>query len=162
LWVDALARLTVVLTIAANVKIMAAMTRKSIQVSAILLRRRAMARGLLVMLSMIASQNVLQTNYEGTFAPIPDLSARTRSPVEAKLRNIRDGRRKGFGVAADERAERRRKFQLMWRFTAVTTETIQRLKNLEDRLQGACVRNFLDQQSSVRRFLKCVLCSAAC
>jgi hypothetical protein len=49
----------------------------------------------------------------------------------------------------------------LWNFTTVTTETIQRLKNLEDRLQGACVRNFLDQQSSVRRFLKCVLCSAA-
>ncbi len=42
-----------------------------------------------------------------------------------------------------------RKFQWLWNFTTVTTETIQRLKNLEDRLQGACVRNFLDQQSSV-------------
>jgi hypothetical protein len=74
LWVDALARLTVVLTITANVKIMAAMTRKSIQVSdSLLWRRLAMARGLLVMLFMVASQNVLQTNYEGTFAPIPGL-----------------------------------------------------------------------------------------
>jgi len=47
-----------------------------------------------------------------------------------------------------------RKFQRLWNFTTVTTETIQRLKNLKDRLQGACVRNFLDQQSSVRRFLE--------
>ncbi|MGZ5904929.1 MAG: TadE/TadG family type IV pilus assembly protein [Reyranella sp.] len=52
------------------------------------------------------------------------------------------------------RVELRRKFQRLWNFTTVTTETIQRLKNLEDRLQGACVRNFLDKQSSVRRFLK--------
>jgi hypothetical protein len=80
-----------VLTIAANVKIMAAMTRKSIQVSdSLLWRRLAMARGLLVMLSMIASQNVLQTNYEGTFAPIPVYSALTQSLHEAKLRNIRE------------------------------------------------------------------------
>jgi hypothetical protein len=68
---------------------MAAMTRKSIQVSdSLLWRRRAMVRDLLVMLSMIASQNVLQTNYEGTFVPIPDLGG-------AKPRNIHESRTKG-------------------------------------------------------------------
>jgi hypothetical protein len=45
-----------VLTIAANVKIMAAMTRKSIQVSDSLLWRLAMVRDLLVELSTIPSQ----------------------------------------------------------------------------------------------------------
>jgi hypothetical protein len=73
-WVDALARLTVVLTIAANVKTMAAMTRKSIQVSESLLWRLAMVRVLFVELSTIASQCASEKVYGATLAPIPDLS----------------------------------------------------------------------------------------
>jgi hypothetical protein len=78
LWVDALARLTVVLTITANVKTMAAMTRKSIHVSDSLLWRLAMVRVLLVELSTIASQCASEKVYGATLAPIPDLSRLAR------------------------------------------------------------------------------------
>jgi hypothetical protein len=65
-------------TITANVKTMAAMTRKSIQVSESLLWRLAMVRVLFVELSTIASQCASEKVYGATLAPIPDLSRLAR------------------------------------------------------------------------------------